>query len=223
MEINKRKVGAADAESVAKHSADLIPEKIIEERVVKTADFEIVAPRQPAKMPVPEKNSRLVDDAKTETQAEIQQSELTQPADTAVMSVEREKPAAEPAKILSEQTETVSEPAKIPSEQTETVPQPADRRAAQGVQALGMIETRGQIAAIEAADAMCKAADVHLIGENMIGRGMVTVMVRGGVAAVKAAVDAGAARAKTVGELKSVHVIPRPDAEIEKILPRSSK
>ena len=89
--------------------------------------------------------------------------------------------------------------------------------------ALGMVETRGQIAAIEAADAMGKAADVHLIGETMIGRGMVTIMVRGDVAAVKAAVDAGAAQAKRVGELKSVHVIPRPDTEIEKILPRSSR
>ena len=87
--------------------------------------------------------------------------------------------------------------------------------------ALGFIETCGLVSVLEAADAMCKAADVFLIGETMIGRGMVTVMVRGDVAAVKAAVEAGAAAAVRVGELKSTHVIPRPDGDIEKILPKT--
>ncbi|NLW60114.1 MAG: BMC domain-containing protein [Firmicutes bacterium] len=85
--------------------------------------------------------------------------------------------------------------------------------------ALGMIETRGLVGAIEAADAMVKAANVRLIGKEVIGGGFVTVMVRGDVGAVKAATDAGAAAAGRVGELKSVHVIPRPHVEVEAILP----
>lgn len=86
--------------------------------------------------------------------------------------------------------------------------------------ALGMVETKGLVGAIEAADAMVKAANVKLIGKEIIGGGFVTVLVRGDVGAVKAAVDAGAAAANRVGELKSVHVIPRPHAEVEAILPR---
>ena len=85
--------------------------------------------------------------------------------------------------------------------------------------ALGMIETTGLVSAIEAADAMMKAANVTLIGKELVGRGLVTVLVRGDVGAVKAATDAGAAAAKRVGELISVHVIPRPHEEIENILP----
>ncbi len=86
--------------------------------------------------------------------------------------------------------------------------------------ALGMIETRGLIGAVEAADAMVKAANVTLIGRTQVGSGLVTVMVRGDVGAVKAAVGAGAASAKIVGELVSVHVIPRPHSEVEMILPK---
>ena len=86
--------------------------------------------------------------------------------------------------------------------------------------ALGMIETKGLIGAIEAADAMVKTANVVLIGKEYIGPGYVTVMVRGDVGAVKAATDAGAAAARRVGELVAVHVIPRPHAEVEKILPK---
>ena len=87
------------------------------------------------------------------------------------------------------------------------------------MEAFGMIETRGLVGAIEAADAMVKAANVRLVGKEQIGGGYVTVMVRGDVGAVKAATDAGAAAAGRVGELKSVHVIPRPHAEVENILP----
>ena len=87
------------------------------------------------------------------------------------------------------------------------------------MQALGMIETRGLIGSIEAADAMVKAANVTLIGKEHIGGALVTVMVRGDVGAVKAATDAGAAAAQRVGELISVHVIPRPHMEVESILP----
>lgn len=89
--------------------------------------------------------------------------------------------------------------------------------------ALGMVETRGLVGAIEAADAMVKAANVVLIGSEYVGGGYVTVMVRGDVGAVKAATDAGAAAAKRVGELVSVHVIPRPHADVEMILPQNSK
>ncbi|EOH99247.1 propanediol utilization protein PduA [Enterococcus moraviensis ATCC BAA-383] len=85
--------------------------------------------------------------------------------------------------------------------------------------ALGMVETRGMIGSIEAADAMVKAANVSLIGKEFVGGGIVTVMVRGDVGAVKAATDAGAAAAERVGELLSVHVIPRPHSEVETILP----
>jgi len=88
--------------------------------------------------------------------------------------------------------------------------------------ALGMIETRGLVPAIEAADAMVKAANVTLIGYEKIGSGLVTVMVRGDVGAVKAATDAGAASAKMVGEVVSIHVIPRPHSDTEKILPKSA-
>ncbi|MCY7040877.1 propanediol utilization microcompartment protein PduA [Streptococcus sanguinis] len=86
--------------------------------------------------------------------------------------------------------------------------------------ALGMVETKGLVGAIEAADAMVKAANVTLIGKEQVGAGLVTVLVRGDVGAVKAATDAGAAAAENVGELISVHVIPRPHAEVEVILPK---
>ena len=86
-------------------------------------------------------------------------------------------------------------------------------------EALGMIETKGLVGAVEAADAMVKAARVTLVGKEFVGGGLVTVMVRGDVGAVKAAVEAGAVAAKKVGQLVSVHVIPRPDGQVEDILP----
>jgi microcompartment protein CcmL/EutN len=86
--------------------------------------------------------------------------------------------------------------------------------------ALGLVETKGLIGSVEAADAMVKAANVVLIGKEYIGAGYVTVMVRGDVGAVKAATDAGTAAARRVGELISVHVIPRPHTEVERILPK---
>jgi ethanolamine utilization protein EutM len=87
--------------------------------------------------------------------------------------------------------------------------------------ALGLIETKGLIGSIEAADAMVKTANVVLSGKEYIGGGLVTVMVRGDVGAVKAATDAGAAAARRVGELVSVHVIPRPHEEVERLLPKA--
>lgn len=86
-------------------------------------------------------------------------------------------------------------------------------------EALGMVETRGLVAAIEAADSMLKAANVVLVGTEKIGSGLVSVMVRGDVGAVKAAVEAGAANASSLGELVATHVIPRPHNDVEKILP----
>ena len=87
------------------------------------------------------------------------------------------------------------------------------------VEALGMVETRGLVAAIEAADAMVKAANVTLIGTERIGSGLVTVMVRGDVGAVQAETESGSAAGSRLGELVSVHVIPRPHGDVEKILP----
>ena len=94
---------------------------------------------------------------------------------------------------------------------------PEVRKMAQ--EALGMVETRGLTAAIEAADSMCKAANVVLVGTEKIGSGLVTVMVRGDVGAVKSAVEAGASNAAKLGELVATHVIPRPHNDVEQILP----
>ncbi len=91
------------------------------------------------------------------------------------------------------------------------------------LQALGMVETKGLVALIEAADAMCKAANVELVGWDKVGSGMVTAFVRGDVAAVKAATDAGAAAAAKLGEVISVHVIPRPHEELSAALPASKE
>ena len=90
-------------------------------------------------------------------------------------------------------------------------------------EALGMVETKGYVGAVEAADAMVKSATVSLVGSEKIGAGLVTVLVRGDVGAVKAATDAGASAAERVGELISVHVIPRPHNDVEKILPTQAK
>ncbi len=87
-------------------------------------------------------------------------------------------------------------------------------------EALGMVETRGLVAAIEAADAMCKAANVTLVGTEKIGSGLVTVMVRGDVGAVKSSVESGSAAAGRLGELVATHVIPRPHNDVEMILPK---
>ena len=103
----------------------------------------------------------------------------------------------------------------------EPMKQTTDRRKQNmaNTNALGMVETKGLVGAIEAADAMVKAANVQLVGKEQVGGGLVTVMVRGDVGAVKAATDAGAAAAEKVGELVSVHVIPRPHAEVDFVLP----
>ena len=113
-------------------------------------------------------------------------------------------------------------PAKQTEDKTVTVTEQETVREEKKMvsEALGMVETRGLVAAIEAADAMVKAANVQLIGTEKIGSGLVSVMVRGDVGAVKSATEAGSAAASKLGELVAVHVIPRPHADVEKILPK---
>lgn len=101
---------------------------------------------------------------------------------------------------------------------TSVIIQKEDKKMA--LEALGMVETRGLVAAIEAADAMCKAANVALVGTEKIGSGLVTIMVRGDVGAVKSAVEAGSISAARLGELVATHVIPRPHGDVEMILPK---
>lgn len=137
------------------------------------------------------------------------------------MADEKEKKtttAKAPAKTVRRVKKTAQ---KVETVQKKPEVQKEERRMSQ--EALGMVETRGLVASIEAADAMVKAANVTLIGKEHVGGGLVTVMVRGDVGAVKASVDAGAAAAERVGELISVHVIPRPHEEVEGILPQLSK
>ena len=111
-------------------------------------------------------------------------------------------------------TTTTAKPAE-----TAAAPKPKKEVKKMALEALGMVETRGLVAAIEAADAMVKAANVALVGTEKIGSGLVTVMVRGDVGAVKSAVEAGSASASRLGELVATHVIPRPHNDVEKILP----
>ena len=108
---------------------------------------------------------------------------------------------------------------KAAPKKAETAPEIKKEVKVMTQEALGMIETRGLVAAVEAADAMVKAAEVTLIGTEKIGSGLVSVMVRGDVGAVKAAVEAGSTNASRLGELVAVHVIPRPHGDVEKILP----
>ena len=133
------------------------------------------------------------------------------------------KPAARTRKKTTAPTDAASTPAAS-AETKEIKAEPKNEPAIPEVrkmtnQALGMIETRGLVAAIEAADAMLKAANVELVGTEKIGSGLVSVMVRGDVGAVKSAVEAGAASAERLGEVIATHVIPRPHDDVEKILP----
>ena len=133
------------------------------------------------------------------------------------------KPAARTRKKTTAPTAAASTPAAaadIKENKAEPNSVPANPEVRKMTnQALGMIETRGLVAAIEAADAMLKAANVELVGTEKIGSGLVSVMVRGDVGAVKSAVEAGAASAERLGEVIATHVIPRPHDDVEKILP----
>ena len=131
------------------------------------------------------------------------------------MAEEKKTTAKAPAKTVRRVRKTAQKAEQV----QESVPQiqKEERRMAQ--EALGMIETRGLVASIEAADTMLKAANVVLVGTEKIGSGLVTVMVRGDVGAVKSAVESGAEAAGRLGELVATHVIPRPHNDVEKILP----
>ncbi len=125
------------------------------------------------------------------------------------------KPAAKPT------AKTTKAPAEntVNSVEKTVATTPKKEVKKMALEALGMVETRGLVAAIEAADAMVKAANVQLVGTEKIGSGLVTVMVRGDVGAVKSAVEAGSTSASRLGELVATHVIPRPHGDVEKILP----
>ena len=128
---------------------------------------------------------------------------------TKTTEVKNATPKAAPQKPAAEAVKT-----EAPKKVTNTV-----KEKKVMMEALGMVETRGLVAAIEASDAMVKAANVVLIGSEKIGSGLVSVMVRGDVGAVKAAVEAGGAAASSLGEVVATHVIPRPHADVEKLLP----
>ncbi len=125
--------------------------------------------------------------------------------------------AGKPAEAKAEGAVANKETKTTKNIQSSSVTKKEEKRMAQ--EALGMVETRGLVAAIEAADAMCKSANVTLVGTEKIGSGLVTVMVRGDVGAVKSSVESGAAAAGKLGELVATHVIPRPHNDVEMILP----
>ena len=126
---------------------------------------------------------------------------------------------AAPKKTTGKTTKKVTKSAEVKAPVETNITNNVKEEIKMAQEALGMVETRGLVAAIEAADAMVKAANVTLIGTERIGSGLVTVMVRGDVGAVKSATEAGAEAGSRLGELVSVHVIPRPHGDVEKILP----
>ncbi len=200
-------------------------------------------PQEPKATPAVEKTPAKTPASKKEPAAKTPAAKKAQPK--ASEPVEAKKPApapkaskpqekAKPAPAVKEtagqkatEKPAAAKPEPKPEPLKETapsVPEPRpnhqeETKMANVTQALGMIETRGLVGSVEAADAMVKAANVTLIGKEPVGGGLVTVFVRGDVGAVKAATDAGAAAAQRVGELISCHVIPRPDAMVESILP----
>ena len=168
------------------------------ETVAKPAAAKTSAAKTSASKPKSGPAAPALNENETKAQREVEEH----PTPLKVELSAKEAPATKPAG------------APAPKEITQEV-----TRMSNATQALGMIETRGLIGSVEAADAMVKAANVTLVGKEEIGGGLVTVFVRGDVGAVKAATDAGAAAAQRVGELISVHVIPRPDGSVESILP----
>ena len=184
---------AAQKETSAKPAAASKKETVAKPAAAKTS-----AAKKTAAKPKSEPAAPALNENETKARREAEEH----PASLKVELSAKEAPATKPA----------GTPA--PKETTQEV-----TRMSNATQALGMIETRGLIGSVEAADAMVKAANVTLVGKERVGGGLVTVFVRGDVGAVKAATDAGAAAAQRVGELISVHVIPRPDGSVESILP----
>ena len=134
------------------------------------------------------------------------------------MAEEKNSARKTPAKAVENKVKK-AETVKTETIKAETVKAEPKEEKRMAQEALGMVETRGLVASIEAADAMLKAANVTLVGTEKIGSGLVSVMVRGDVGAVNAAVEAGSASASRLGELVATHVIPRPHTDVEKILP----
>ena len=126
---------------------------------------------------------------------------------------------AAPKKTTGKTTKKVTKSAEVKASVETNITNNVKEEIKMAQEALGMVETRGLVAAIEAADAMVKAANVTLVGTEKIGSGLVSVMVRGDVGAVKSAVEAGEAAAQRLGEIIATHVIPRPHGDVEKILP----
>ncbi len=189
--------------------------------------------KAPAKTPAPKKEPAAKTPAAKKAQPKASEpAEAKKPAPAPKASKPKETAKTAPAaketaeaKVTEKAVPAKPEPKpEAPKETAPSVPEPRpnhqeETKMANVTQALGMIETRGLVGSVEAADAMVKAANVTLIGKEPVGGGLVTVFVRGDVGAVKAATDAGAAAAQRVGELISCHVIPRPDAMVESILP----
>jgi ethanolamine utilization microcompartment shell protein EutS len=172
-------------------------------------------PRQ--NKPQANKPQEAKQEVKEEVKAEPQITSETKPEVAKAASVEQ-KAGAEVITAAQTKASEVKKEVKKPVKNNTTKPIIKEEiRMVQ--QALGMVETRGLVAAIEAADAMLKAANVELVGTEKIGSGLVSVMVRGDVGAVKAAVESGAQSATKLGELVATHVIPRPHTDVEKILP----
>ncbi len=174
-----------------------------------------VQPVTPAEKPATEPESATelaAPSGKNDRKATVESSPSVETAGKAMAEPSQ---AVETAKKASAESTTTKQTIE---EKIETDSHKEEKKMTQ--EALGMVETRGLVAAVEAADAMCKAANVVLIGTEKIGSGLVTVMVRGDVGAVKSAVEAGANNAGRLGELVATHVIPRPHTDVEMILPK---
>ena len=183
-------------------------------------------------LPVPQPGEDLQDRVQTEGTMYDPPADLLREAAEAAKGAagEEKKPSSARGRKAPDKEELASlaaavkggGAAKQTADRGETPRQERSGKQMANTNALGMVETKGLVGAIEAADAMVKAANVQLVGKEQVGGGLVTVMVRGDVGAVKAATDAGAASAEKVGELISVHVIPRPHAEVDGILPHKA-
>jgi len=190
----------ADVKSEIITEAAVETVKVVEEEITKVIPTETVNDTSSVELVEEKTDSAAVSENEIRKETEIK--------------VEKEEPKASVSEVKAE-----TKPEVKPEVISNTKIHKEERRMRQ--EALGMIETRGLVAAIEAADAMCKAANVTLVGTEKIGSGLVTVMVRGDVGAVKSAVESGAASASRLGELVATHVIPRPHSDVEMILPKA--
>lgn len=213
-EIKKTKVNPSGNESAEKASAAAEQKKPAAKKIISETVKNMDAGTAKAENPV--KAEKPVEAAKP--------AEEVKPA-AAEKAAETAEADSRDSKTESEKTETVhiEESDKTPVKADEPAHTNFKEERKMTQEALGMVETRGLVAAIEAADAMCKAANVSLIGTERIGSGLVTVMVRGDVGAVKSAVEAGGNNASRLGELVATHVIPRPHQDVEMILPHLNK